>query len=309
MKVRSGMKVGVLYGGLSAEREVSLLSGRAVGMALQERGYLVTLIDVERDIAARLRQAEIDVAFIALHGRYGEDGAIQGVLEYLAIPYTGPGILGSSLAMDKVMSKRLLQAHGIPTPGFTLAPEDDSQEIDVPAGGYPLVVKPAAEGSSLGMSIVCDAEELPAALAAARCYSSRILIENYIPGTELTAALLDGIDLPLIEIRARGGLYDYRAKYTKGFTEYLVPAPLPAETTEKVLEMAQATARALACTRGAVRVDFRLDGNHQPFVIELNTVPGLTETSLLPKAAAAAGIDFNALIEIMLQGASLDLQA
>jgi D-alanine-D-alanine ligase len=306
MKFTPGMKIGVLYGGLSAEREVSLNSGKAVGLALQELGYLVTLIDVDREIAGRLRQSGVEAVFIALHGRYGEDGAIQGILEYLQIPYTGPGILGSSLAMDKIMSKRVLNAHSIPTPDFTLVAEGETETVEVPPGGYPLVVKPAAEGSSLGMSIVSGAEELPAALAEARRFSSRIIIERYIPGAELTAAVLGDRPLPLIEIRARSGVYDYRAKYTKGFTEYLVPAPLSDEVAGRVTEMARATARALECTRGAVRVDFRLDGNQQPYVIELNTVPGLTETSLLPKAAAAAGIDFNSLIEMILQGAALD---
>jgi D-alanine-D-alanine ligase len=209
--------------------------------------------------------------------------------------------------MDKVMTKRVLASFEIPTPRFT-EPDPGQAEIMVPPGGYPLVVKPVAEGSSLGMSIVSGAEQLAVAVEAARRYSSRVMIESYIPGTELTAAVLGDRVLPLIEIRARGGVYDYRAKYTKGFTEYLVPAPLSNDVAERVGELARASARALHCLRGAVRVDFRLDMENQPYVIELNTVPGMTETSLLPQAAAAAGIDFPALIDTILQDAGLDLE-
>jgi len=205
------------------------------------------------------------------------------------------------------MTKRVLAFFDIPTPLFT-EPEPGAEAIAVPPGGYPLVVKPVAEGSSLGMSIVSGAERLPAAVAEARRYSSRVMIESYIPGTELTAAVLGDRVLPLIEIRARGGVYDYRAKYTKGFTEYLVPAPLSDDVVKKVGELARASARALHCRRGAVRVDFRLDMENRPYVIELNTVPGMTETSLLPQAAAAAGIDFPALVDTILQGAGLDLE-
>jgi D-alanine-D-alanine ligase len=306
MKLRPGMKIGVLYGGLSAEREVSLKSGQAVGAALAQRGYEVVLLDVDRGIAETLRREGVERVFIALHGIYGEDGTIQGLLEYLQIPYTGPGVMGSALAMDKVMTKRLLLAAGLPTPEFTV-PEEPAAKVSVPAGGYPLVVKPVAEGSSLGMSVVKQPEELLPALAEARRYSSRVMIESFIAGRELTSAVLEDRALPLIEIRPRGGVYDYQAKYTKGYTEYLVPAPLPDEVVRKVGELACASVRALHCTRGAVRVDFRLDEQFEPYVIEVNTVPGMTETSLLPQAAAAAGIDFPALVERILEGAGLDL--
>ncbi|RLB69316.1 MAG: D-alanine--D-alanine ligase [Deltaproteobacteria bacterium] len=306
MKFTPGTRVGVLYGGLSAEREVSLKSGKAVGLALQELGFMVSLIDVDRDVFARLKEAKIEVAFIALHGAYGEDGTIQGGLEYLQIPYTGPGVMASSIAMNKVMTKRILLSHEILTPDYTVPVISDT-EVAVPPGGYPLVVKPVAEGSSLGMSIVTDAADLEPALINAREFSRQVMIESYIPGIELTAAVLHGESLPLIEIRARGGVYDYQAKYTKGFSEYLVPAPLDESTAHHVKDLAIASARALGCDRGAVRVDFRLDMANRPYVIEINTVPGMTETSLLPQAAAADGMDFETLIDRILQGAGLDL--
>lgn len=306
MKFTPGTRVGVLYGGLSAEREVSLKSGKAVGLALQELGFMVTLIDVDRDVFARLKEAKIEVVFIALHGAYGEDGTIQGGLEYLQIPYTGPGVMASSIAMNKVMTKRILLSHEILTPDYTVPAIGDC-EVEVPPGGYPLVVKPVAEGSSLGMSIVTDAVDIEAALIKARKFSRQVMIESYIPGAELTAAVLQGEPLPLIEIRARAGIYDYQAKYTKGFSEYLVPAPIDEAITDQVKGLAAASARALGCDRGAVRVDFRLDPANHPYVIEINTVPGMTETSLLPQAAAANGIDFATLIDCILQGADLDL--
>jgi D-alanine-D-alanine ligase len=306
MKFTPGTRIGVLYGGLSAEREVSLKSGKAVGLALQELGYLVTLIDADRQVVEKLKTSKVQAVFNALHGAYGEDGTIQGVLEYLMIPYTGPGVMASSIAMNKVMTKRVLLSHNIPTPDYTV-PEADDVEIAVPPGGYPLVVKPVAEGSSLGVTIVTGAEQLPEALTAARAYSQQVMIESYIPGLELTAAVIGDEALPLIEIRARGGVYDYKAKYTKGYTEYLVPAPIDLDIAHKVQSLARSSARALSCTRGAVRVDFRLDMENCPYVIEVNTVPGMTETSLLPQAAEAAGIDFVTLIDRILQGAGLDL--
>ncbi|MBN2707207.1 MAG: D-alanine--D-alanine ligase [Deltaproteobacteria bacterium] len=306
MKIAAETRIGVLYGGLSAEREISLKSGKAVALALQELGYLVTLIDVDRQIFERLRESRVEVVFNALHGTYGEDGSIQGVLEYLLIPYTGPGVMASSIAMNKVMTKIILRAHGLPTPDYTVSAGAEL-EVKLPPGGYPLVVKPVAEGSSLGMTIVTDEKQLPEALSEARSYNQQVLLESYIPGLELTVAVLNGEPLPVIEIRARGGVYDYRAKYTKGYSEYLVPAPVADEITREVQSVACAAARALACDRGAVRVDFRLDTDNRPFIIEINTVPGMTETSLLPKAAAAAGIDFVTLIDRILKGAGLDL--
>jgi len=192
------------------------------------------------------------------------------------------------------------------TPDYTV-PAAGEDEIAVPPGGYPLVVKPVSEGSSLGMSIITDSEQLPGALAKARTFSQQVMIESYIPGLELTASVLGEEVLPLIEIRARGGIYDYQAKYTKGYSEYLVPAPITPEICRKVQDLARASARALGCTRGAVRVDFRLDMENKPYVIEVNTVPGMTETSLLPQSAEAAGINFPTLIDRILQGAGLDI--
>jgi len=306
MKFTSGTRVGVLYGGLSAEREVSLKSGAAIGSALKELGFEVIMLDVDREIASRIKDADVAVVFIALHGAYGEDGSIQGVLEYLKIPYTGPGIMASSIAMDKVMTKRVLLSYGIQTPDYSV-PGMDESEIAVPSGGYPMVVKPVAEGSSLGLSVVTGSDKVAPALAKAREFSQRVMIESYIAGIELTAAVLNGEALPLIEIQPQGGIYDYHAKYTKGCTEYLVPAPINAVITKKVQDLALASVRALGCRRGAVRVDFRLDMDGQPYMIEVNTVPGMTATSLLPQAAAACGMDFVTLIDRILQGAGLDL--
>ncbi len=297
-------KIGVLLGGLSAEREVSLQTGAAVLEALRVRDYRAVAIDVDRDLCRRLREEEIEVAFLALHGRYGEDGAVQGILEYLQIPYTGPGILGSALAMNKLATKRMLASVGLPTPEYQVCRRETAADLQLQLAGM-VVVKPVSEGSSLGISLVAAAADLPAALERAFAYDDEVLIEQYVAGKEVTAAVLDGQPLPLIEIRPREGFYDYRAKYTAGQTEYLVPAPLAGETTARLQDLAVAACRAAACNCGAVRVDFRLDREDKPYIIEINTIPGMTATSLLPKAAREAGLDFPSLIEKIVSGASL----
>jgi D-alanine-D-alanine ligase len=295
-------KIAVLRGGLSAEREVSLRTGAAVLKALSESGYSVIDIDAGRDLAERLRSAEAEVAFIALHGRFGEDGTVQGLLELLNIPYTGSGVLASALAMDKVTAKQLLIYHGLKTPDFAVFRQgDDAHAVDWRR--WPAVVKPAREGSTIGVAIVRRAEELPDALAAALVHDSLVLIEEFIEGMEVTVGVLDGDALPIIQVVPKGGFYDYHAKYTAGQTEYILPAPLPAPLYAHLQDAAVAAFRALGCA-GAARVDFMVRGENV-FCLEVNTIPGMTETSLLPKAARQAGISFEQLVLKILAGAEL----
>jgi len=301
-------KIGVLMGGLSAEREVSLKTGAAILDSLQQQHYQAVGIDVERDVCRQLQAENIEIAFLALHGRYGEDGAIQGVLEFLQIPYTGPGVLASSVAMNKLATKRFLESAAIPTPSYVVAADKKAISAAEQKLGYPLVIKPASEGSSLGISIVNSETDLQSAQEKAFGYDTEILLEQYVPGREITAAVLEGEPLPLIEIQPVSGFYDFQAKYTPGATNYLVPAPLPDQMTEVIQQLAVQSCRVTRCLSGAIRVDFRLDLNNKPFVIEINTIPGMTETSLLPKAARTAGINFDSLIIRILCGASLEIQ-
>lgn len=301
-------KIGVLMGGLSAEREVSLKTGAAILESLKRQRYQVVGIDVGRDVCRQLQAENIEIAFLALHGRYGEDGAIQGVLEFLDIPYTGPGVLASSVAMNKLATKRFLESAAIPTPSYLVAADKNAVSAAVQKLGYPLVVKPASEGSSLGISIVHSEADLKPAQEKAFSYDAEILLEQYIPGREITAAVLEGEPLPLIEIQPVSGFYDFQAKYTPGATNYLVPAPLPDQVTQVIQHLAVQSCRVTGCRSGAIRVDFRLDLNSKPFVIEINTIPGMTGTSLLPKAAQTAGINFDSLIVKILCGASLEIQ-
>ena len=302
-------KIGVLMGGLSAEREVSLKTGTAILDSLKQQDFHAVGVDVDRDICRQLQAAQIEVAFLALHGRYGEDGTIQGILEFLRIPYTGPGVLASSVAMNKLATKRFLESAKIPIPSYLVA----NKNMLIPAHeqklGYPLVVKPVSEGSSLGISIISSETELQPAQEKAGNYDAEILLEQYIPGREITAAVLEGEPLPLIEIQPLSGFYDFQAKYTAGATNYLVPAPLTEQKTRIIQQLAVQSCKVIGCLTGAVRVDFRLDMDGNPFVIELNTIPGMTGTSLLPKAALTAGMNFNSLIVKILCGASSEIQA
>jgi D-alanine-D-alanine ligase len=296
-------RIAVLRGGLSAEREVSLRTGAAVLKALRESGYTVSDIDAGRDLAERLRSEGVEVAFIALHGRFGEDGTVQGLLELLDIPYTGSGVLASALAMDKVMTKKVLIYHGLATPAFAVYRAGDDCRA-VQWQGWPAIVKPAREGSTIGVGIVRSAEELPAALASALVHDSTVLIEEFIAGMEVTVGVLDGEALPIIQVVPKGGFYDYTAKYTAGQTEYILPAPLPAPLYRRLQDAATAAFRAVGCA-GAARVDFMVRGNDF-FCLEVNTIPGMTETSLLPKAARQAGISFEQLAQRILAGAGID---
>ncbi len=300
-----GRRIAVLMGGLSAEREVSLRTGAAVLRALQGAGLDAQAIDAGRDLPARLAESGAQAAFIALHGRYGEDGTVQGLLELLQIPYTGSGVLASSLAMNKLVTKQVLLHHGVATPAFAVfRAGDDRAALDAALPRLPLVVKPAREGSTIGVSVVRDAAALPEALDEALRHDDLVLVEEFVAGAEVTVGVLNGEPLPVIQVVPKGGFYDYQSKYTPGQTEYLLPAPLPAGTISRLQAAAVSACRALAC-RGAARVDFIVRGD-ELHCLEVNTIPGMTETSLLPKAAGAAGISFTELVLRILDDAGLD---
>ncbi len=301
-------RIGVLMGGVSAEREVSLKTGAAIARALRERGYQAMEIDAADNLPSLLVENHVEVAFVALHGRFGEDGAIQGMLEVMRIPYTGSGVLASALAMDKAKAKEIFEHHGIPTPAFrVLDPRRmESEARPWEAFGLPVVVKPINEGSTIGVAIVRKEEEFVEAVHQAAAYDRQVLLERYIPGKEVTVAVLNGEGLPIIEIVPKGGFYDYRRKYTKGETEYLVPAPLKKVIYEQIQRLSAEAYRVLGC-EGCARVDLRLDEIEGPYVLEVNTMPGMTETSLVPKAAQAAGMNFGDLVEKILDGASLKI--
>ncbi len=299
-------KVGVLLGGLSSEREVSLKTGEAVLAALRERGHDAIPIYVDRDVDVALRQEQIDVAFIALHGRMGEDGCIQGLLELLGIPYTGSDVMASALAMHKGKAKELFRLHNLPTPAYYTLTADDTTDLAGVHGdfGFPCVVKPVREGSSVGVAICRSFEDLAPAVEKALCFDDEVLVERFIAGKEVSVAILDDRALGAVEIAPRAGFYDYQNKYTKGATDYFVPPRLSPERYRGVLAQALRAHIALGCG-GATRVDMMVSDSGNEFILEVNTVPGLTPTSLLPKIADAAGISFGELCEAMLASASL----
>ncbi len=297
-------KIGVLLGGLSSEREISLRTGKAVLAALQGAGYNAVAIDAGRDLSQRLAAEGVEVAFIALHGRYGEDGTVQGLLELLGIPYTGSGVMASSVAMDKVTTKQLLLFHSIPTPGFrVLRRGEDAAGAVAKTDRFPVVVKPSREGSTIGVTIAADGSAMARGIEEALKLDDLVLIEEYIAGAEVTVGVLEGEALPVIQVVPKGGFYDFHAKYTAGQTEYLLPAPLEPKLYARLQQASVAAFRALGCA-GAGRVDFMVRGD-EFYCLEVNTIPGMTETSLLPKAAAQAGICFAELAERILEGASL----
>jgi D-alanine-D-alanine ligase len=298
-------KIGVLMGGKSAEREVSLRSGKAIHTALKALGYDVVSIDTDSDLYVALQREKVEIAFIALHGGYGENGAVQGMLEVLGIPYTGSGVLASALAMDKEASKKIFLYHKIPVPPFVVLSKElraknlDSLQIDFP---MPWVVKPATEGSSIGVSIVKDDEQVMPAVEKAFSLSDRVIIEKYIEGKEVHIGMLNDRVLGGVEVRPSLEFYSYEAKYQAGLTEYILPPELDSKTYERSRETALSAHIALGC-RGATRVDLMIDEKGNPKVLEVNTIPGMTETSLLPKIARLAGLDFPALIEEILRSA------
>jgi D-alanine-D-alanine ligase len=299
-------RIGVLLGGLSSERDVSLRTGEAVLTALRERGHDAIPVYVDRDVDVALRQERIDVAFIALHGRWGEDGCIQGLLETLGIPYTGSDVLASALAMHKGKAKELFRLHNLPTPAYYTLHDSDASDILAVHGdfGYPCVVKPIREGSSVGIAICKSADDLVPAVLGALAFDDQILVERFITGKEVSVAVLENRAIGAVEIAPRSGFYDYGNKYTKGATEYFVPPRLSPERYRGVLAQALRAHTALGC-RGATRIDMIVSDSGNEFILEVNTVPGLTPTSLLPKIADTAGISFGELCEMMLAGASL----
>lgn len=302
-----GKKVGVLMGGVSREREISFRTGNAVSSALKRLGYNVADIDVQPDIAKHLSSNPVDVVFVALHGKFGEDGTIQGLLECLRIPYTGAGVLASSVAMDKVVCKQVARDLGIPVATdqvFSATTEQIEHFTERLAIDFPLIVKPSREGSTVGMTIVKRAAELAAALQLAASSDTKIIVEEYIVGKEVTVGVVTGRVLPIIEIAPKSGFYDYTAKYTKGMTEYILPARIPDATIQLLNEWTQRLWQTLEC-RGFARADYMVRTDGSAVLLELNTIPGLTETSLIPKAAVHAGITFDALCEMILDDAGL----
>ncbi len=304
------MRVAVLKGGSSLEREVSLRSAARVEDAVGALGHEALGIDVGRDLVGRLRDERPDVVFIALHGPGGEDGTVQELLEILDLPYTGPGVAACALCMDKVAAKHEIRAAGIPTPDWAafnatafreLGAADTLEEIEARLG-FPLVVKPARQGSSLGVEFAAGRDQVPEALLAAFSYDDRVLLERYVKGRELAVSVLGGEALPIVEaIPREGDFFNFEARYEIGRTDYACPADLADEETGRVKELATRTYETLGCS-GFARVDLML-GDDGPEVLEVNAIPGLTDTSLFPMAAEAAGIDFTQLVEGILASA------
>ncbi len=312
------MKVAVLMGGISMEREISLRSGRAVAKALRNLGHEVKEVDMGEDALLQIYGLKgwADAAFICLHGRWGEDGTVQGALELLGLPYTGSGVLASSLAMSKSASKEALASKGIPVPrGITLhrtildmeLGAEPWEEVELRLG-YPCIIKPDREGSTLGTTVASNRDELLKGLEEAAEYDEIIVVEEFIRGRELTVGIL-GVrprPLPVLEVVPSHAIYDYQCKYTPGRTRYLVPAPLPEDVATSLQEMALSAHRALGC-EGVSRVDFMMDEAGKVYCLEVNTIPGMTELSLVPKAAEAAGLSFEDVVSEILASARLKL--
>jgi len=328
------MKVALLMGGRSAEREISLRTGRGIAEALRHLGHDVLAIDAANGrllptgdeasgalpesvvralpaasaaaIASARELDEAEVVFIALHGGAGEDGTIQSLLELAGKAYTGSGVLASALAMNKAMAKRLFERDDIPTPRWQLLRAGEPPVVDTTAlGGWPIVVKPNTEGSTVGLTIVSRADDLPEAVQLALEYGNEALVEQYVPGRELTVAVLGDEVLPIVEIRPQGGHYDYESKYVAGKSEYFCPADLPEPVAAKVRDLGLRAVRALGCS-GVARADFRLSPANEPYCLEVNTIPGMTPTSLVPMAAKARGMDYDQLVARMLDLALLE---
>jgi len=300
-------KVGVLLGGRSAEREISLLTGNGVLKALRARGVDAHAFDTGTQSLAELAAQGFARVFIALHGRYGEDGSIQGALELLGIPYTGSGVMASAVAMDKVFSKRLWQSLGLPTPGYRDLTVTTDLTTVTGELGLPLIVKPPHEGSTIGITKVeagADLVALQQAVAFAARFDDVVLAEQFIAGRELTVSILGERALPIIEIVAPGGNYDYQNKYFSDDTRYLCPAPLEVALAERIQDIALRAFQALGC-EGWGRVDVMLDAQQQPWLLEANTSPGMTGHSLVPMAARAVGIDYEDLCLAILASARL----
>ncbi len=299
-------RIGVLLGGLGSERDISLKTGETVAEALIARGHDVQRIYVDRDLDRVLRQHPIDVAFIALHGPYGEDGCVQGLLELMGIPYTGSGVLASALAMDKLKAKELFRLYNVPTPPYYAIDADRLDGLEETHGsfGFPVFVKPRRAGSSIGAGRAASMPELMACCQDAAQFDDSILVERFVTGREVAVGILDGRALGAIEIAPKGAFYDYRSKYQAGQSEYHFPARLSPTRYKGVLNIAERAATCLGVT-GAARVDLLVTEGENEYVLEVNTLPGLTPTSLLPKIAAGAGYSFGELCEAIVERASL----
>ncbi len=304
--------IAVLMGGRSLEREVSIKSGQRISNALRKLGHNVIKLDIDQHIIDNLKKNTIDLAYIALHGKDGEDGIIQEVLEVLDIPFTGPGVYSNILSFDKIISKQIFLNQNIPTPPYYFLNGSSFRELGaskllpliVNKLSLPLVVKPSAQGSALGIRVVFKQEELSEAIISALGYSKKIIIEKYIRGTELAVSLIGDPEpkaLPIVEIVPKKNFFDFESRFSVNETEYFVPARLEKRQTDKVRETALDVHKALACTKLS-RVDIILDTeNNIPYVLELNTSPGMTDTSLLPLAALEAGMSFEELVEIIVE--------
>jgi D-alanine-D-alanine ligase len=306
-------RVAVLKGGPSLERQVSLRSAARVEDALEQLGHEVVPIDVDRELVQRLRESDADVAFVALHGRGGEDGTVQEILEIVGMPYTGSGVPACIRSMDKVLTKHLLIEQGLPTPEFFAFNETAFRQVGAAEAlpaiedrlGFPIVVKPAAQGSALGIRFARTPEDVPEALIAAFSYDDKVLLERYIEGRELAVSLLEGENgveaLPVVEALPKEEyFFDFEARYEIGKTEYVCPAQLPQGVTERAQELAVSTYKLLDCY-GFARVDMILSNDDELQVLEAQAIPGLTETSLLPQAAEAAGLSFERLVERLVE--------
>jgi len=299
-------KVAVLCGGSSAERDISLVSGKAANLALQDCGYKTTLIDVRRDIrilVEAISETNPDVVFNALHGRYGEDGCIQGLLDLMAIPYTNSGRLASALAMNKHIAKQLFAKNGIPVAEYRVVTKGEAQKEEVLPRPY--VIKPINEGSSVGVHLVKDGDDHPPLDELPGDDNTLIMVERYIPGREMTVAIMGDRPLAVTEIDTRRTFYDYTAKYAAGGSEHILPAHLDNSTYDLAMELSLIAHRSLDC-RGLSRTDLRFDGTNF-FVLEVNTQPGLTPTSLVPEQAAYKGISFSQLVKWMVENAQCDI--
>ncbi|MBK9294586.1 MAG: D-alanine--D-alanine ligase [Oligoflexia bacterium] len=304
----------LVQGGLGSEREISLKTGAAFERALKNLKANYTVIDAKEDFPVQISKIKnIKCALLALHGKYGEDGTIQGILEYLKIPYTGSGVMASALAMNKAATKQILSQNGIPNADYGVINLNFLKESDINSElqkivkkvGIPLVVKPLQEGSSVGMSIVKNEKDVLNAIHLAAKYDKQILIEKFISGMEITVPIWFGKALPIIEIKPKSEFYDYKRKYTKGETDYILPAPLSPELQKKCEKYSIDTFLAVGC-RHYARVDLMISEDHKPYVLEINTLPGCTETSLLPKSAAKAGLKFDDMIQTLIENATLD---
>ena len=301
--------VALIQGGLGAEREISLISAQAVAKVLDVLNISYTLVDADKDLATTLIKLQPDCAFLAIHGKYAEDGLVQALCEYLHIPYTGSGVMASAVCMNKCFFKNYIHRCSLPTPKYqilNLKEKSKIKESDVHLS-LPVVIKPGREGSSIGVSICRRSEELIPALQKANKYDTQVLVEEYIEGMELACSFLNGKVLSPVEICPKSGFYNYKNKYTSGATEYILPSRLPQEVIEQCKKITF-EAQQLLDIRSYCRADFILQNNKVPLLLEVNTLPGLTELSLLPKSAQYDGIDFVNLIQQIIQGAALDYE-